>query len=140
MHKLILFEQQSLKKQFSNSNFKFDSKKLTTDPKNSSTTANESVKNQQESSNESFFSHYFKTIKSFPAKVSKTIQAKLDEAKENSDSDSDYWINITNWFSSTLIWSICLAITVILPVILAIAGLLNIDDCKSRPCKLTNII
>lgn len=74
-------------------------------------------------------------IKSLPSRVKSNLSAKIDDAKSESQSTAGLCLKLACSFSGYLAWTLCFVCTVIVPAILLVLGLINLDDCADRPCE-----
>lgn len=75
----------------------------------------------------------FEDLKQWPSRVRESFGNKVDEAKAKSDTKCGFFIEVIRVFSGTIIWSACFLFTIIMPIVLFILGLVNLDDCTDRP-------
>lgn len=91
---------------------------------------------QQQRGQASMFS--LEELRSWPARLRENFHSKLDSAKAKSETRTEYAIEIVRTFSGIVVWVLCFLCTIVLPIILLLIGLVNLDDCSDRPCELAH--
>lgn len=77
----------------------------------------------------------FGQMKKWPSRFKESYNAKIDEAKQKSETKTEFIFKVIQAFSSIAIWILCFLCTITVPVILFFIGLLNLDNCQDRPGK-----
>lgn len=89
---------------------------------------NQAASNTSGQQQSSFFN-----FEEWPSRVKESFSAKIDEAKSESTSSTQFILKLIQLFSGTAIWMLCFFCTIILPVFLLLVGLLNLDNCQDKP-------
>lgn len=80
----------------------------------------------------------FETIRRWPGQLRHSLGAKLDEAKAKSDSRAQFALELVRAFSGLAVWLVCFLGTIVVPLVLLLVGLLNLDECEVSPGELSH--
>lgn len=75
----------------------------------------------------------FREFREWPAKICNSFSAKLDDAKANSETKTQFCLEVSQAFSGIFVWVLCFVFTIIIPVVLFFLGLTNLDQCPALP-------